>query len=105
MNLAVQIVRFLGYEPQPGVVACEFVDAENRSHRIIDKIPIFTADLALDERSPYPLSGFLRCEVVGMLQDSSGRKLVRISTRRDGVESIDGMSEFLVLPTQVSVGD
>ncbi|MGC2260730.1 MAG: hypothetical protein WA594_20640 [Candidatus Sulfotelmatobacter sp.] len=100
MNLAVQIVRFVGWEPQPGLVACEFVDAADRLHVIIDKIPIFST-LALDERSPYPMSGFLRCELVDHFQDSRGRELLRISTGGDSVESTNGVSEFIVLPSQV----
>ena len=41
-NFAVQIMRYVdGHEP--GWVECEFTDAEGRKHRIIDKVPIFTA--------------------------------------------------------------
>jgi hypothetical protein len=104
LNLAVQIVRFLGWEPQPGLVACEFVDAADRLHVIIDKIPIFST-LGLDERSPYPISGFVYCELVDHFQDSRGRELLRISMGRDGVESTNGVSEFIVLPSQVAAGN
>ena len=40
-DLAVQIVRFVD-ECQPGVVACEFVDADGHLHTLIDKVPIFS---------------------------------------------------------------
>jgi len=46
------IVRFVD-EYQPGIVECEFADAEGRIHKIIEKIPIVTAaDLWSD--SAYP---------------------------------------------------
>jgi hypothetical protein len=45
MELAVQIVRFVNDEPQPGIVACEFVDAEGRCHTLIDKVSGFSASL------------------------------------------------------------
>ena len=100
-NLAVQIMRFVD-DHQPGWVEFGFVDAEGRQHRFIDKIVIFTADL-LDRGSAYPQSGSVRCEVLAEWRDASGRQLVRVSTSRpDGIESIDGVSEFLVPPTQLS---
>ena len=60
MELAVQVVRFVDDEPQPGVVACEFVDAEGCCHTLIDKVPGFSAKL-LDARSDYPQAGAVRC--------------------------------------------
>jgi hypothetical protein len=94
MQLAVQIVRFIDESPQPGIVACEFVDAEDRAHTFIDKVPIFSS-AALDERSSYPLAGVVRCKVLATWGDA-GRELARISTDRDGVESTTGLSEFVV---------
>jgi len=100
MDLPVQIVRFGSHEPQPGVVACEFVDAENQTHIIIDKVPIFSA-VHLDERDSYPLAGSVRCEQLAAWRDARGRELVRITTGRDGVESTEGLSEFVVLRNQL----
>ena len=100
MELSVQIVRFVSREPQPGVVACEFVDADNRTHTIVDKLAIFTA-VDLDDLGPYPTNGVVRCEVLGTWKNPEGRELVRITTRRDGVESTEGLSEFVVLRKQL----
>lgn len=37
------------------------MDAENRKHKLIDKVPIFTTEL-LDATSKYPQTGVVRCE-------------------------------------------
>ncbi len=100
MELCVKIVRFISAEPQPGIVACEFVDAECRTHTVIDKVPIFSS-VDLDERSHYPKPGVVRCEILDAWEDASAREVVRITTRRDGVESTEGLSEFAVLRKQL----
>jgi hypothetical protein len=100
MNLAVRIVRFVSREPQPGIVACEFTDAENRIHTLIDKIPIFSLN-NLDETDSFPQSGSVRCEVSSTWWDEEGRELANITTNRDGVESTEGLSEFVVLTRQL----
>ena len=38
-NISVQIVRFVD-EYQPGIVACEFLDAAGHCHTIIAKVPL-----------------------------------------------------------------
>jgi hypothetical protein len=99
-ELAVQIVRFVDVVPQPGTVACELVDAKNQRHVFIDKVPIFSV-IDLDDCSTYPQRGVLRCEVIARWRDADGRDLVRV-TARDGVESSEGLSEFVVLATKIS---
>lgn len=42
MELLVSIVRYMGLDPQPGIVACEFLDADGHTHTLIDKVPIFS---------------------------------------------------------------
>jgi hypothetical protein len=64
VELAVQIVRFL-HDYQPGVVACEFVDANGRRHTLIDKAPIFSAE-PLDADSKYPQSGTARAPLCAL---------------------------------------
>jgi|SRR6266850_4703095 len=99
-NLAVQIVRFVD-DHQPGWVECEFVDAEGRKHRLVDKIPIFT-EHPLDRARKYPRSGSIRCEVLAEWRDASGRQLRRITTARPfDLQSTEGLSEFVVLSSQV----
>ena len=100
-QLAVQIMRFVD-NAQPGWVACEFEDAEGRRHELIDKVPIFS-DVMLDETSTYPQAGGARCTILDRWSDVNSRELVRVSTvKPDGIESIEGLSEFVVLSSQVS---
>lgn len=100
-NLAVQIVHFVD-QHQPGWVECEFADAEGRKHLFTDKVPVFTReDLWTD--SAHPRLGSMPCEVLARWRDSSGRELVRISTANPlGDESAEGLSEFVVLSSQLS---
>ena len=99
-GLCIQIVRFTD-DHQPGWVECEFMDAEGRKHVFVDKVPIFTVD-PLDRTSTYPQPGIVRCEVLAEWRDDGGRDFVRVSTARpDNVESTEGLTEFIVLSTQL----
>jgi hypothetical protein len=104
VNVAVEIIRFVSWEPQPGIVACELKDAEGQVHTFVDKIPIFTS-LPVDERSPFPLSAHVRCGVLRRWRDAQGRELLCIRTDRAGVESTTGLSQFVVSQRQVSAGE
>lgn len=97
LNLPIQIVRFVD-QSFPGWVAGEFLDANGVRHTIIDKVPTFTAAV-LDENSIYPLVGDISCKLLAEWQDDAGRRLVRIAT--PGMESTEGLSEFVVLATQL----
>jgi hypothetical protein len=101
MELAVQIVRFVD-DYQPGIVECEFNDADGRRHTLRDKAPIFTTEL-LDVHSKYPQPGTARCTALRVWHDSLGRELTTISTAEPFcIDSIEGLSEFVVLQSQVS---
>ena len=78
MELAVQIVRFVD-EYQPGIAACEFVEADGRRHTLIDKVQIFSVE-PLDANSQCPRSGAARCIALKQWGDAEGRELIRIST-------------------------
>ena len=98
--LVVQIVRFVD-DHQPGWVACEFIDAEGHSCTIVDKVPVLSSE-DLDAGSAYPRPGRVGCEVVARWRDPDGRELLRISTSEPwGIESTQGVSEFVVLANQV----
>lgn len=100
MELAVQTVRFVD-DAFPGFVACEFIDASGRRHTLIDKVPIFSIEV-LDSSTKYPQGGVVRCEVLSWWRDHGDKELLRISIARpDGVESTDGVSEFVVFSSQV----
>jgi len=96
-NLAVRIVRFVD-DGFPGWVECQFVDAAGRVHTIVDKYPTFTEEM-LDAQSQYPRSGEVQCEILNRSQDARGGGLVRI--RMPGIESTEGLSEFVVPSTQL----
>lgn len=98
--LKVKIVRYVD-DCQPGIVECEFQDAQGRSHKVIDKVPIFTDEL-LSAQSTYPAPGAIACEILDQWRDTRGRDLVRISIARPwGDESTEGLSEFIVVASQL----
>ncbi len=51
-QLDVTIVRFVD-GCQPGIFACEFLDAKGWGHTLVDKVPIFSVE-DLDAESEYP---------------------------------------------------
>ncbi len=100
-KLAVRIVRFVD-EHQPGWVECDFEDANGHRHKMRDKTPIFSTE-DLGKTSDYPRPGVVRCQVLGCAQDAHGRDIARITTSKpDGVESVEGLSEFVVFADQLS---
>jgi hypothetical protein len=102
VELIVQIVSFVSDEPQPGIVECELVDAEGKSHTFIDKVPGFSVE-TLDSRSTFPRAGVIRCKALGKCLDAGGRDVVRITTDLpDHIESTEGVSDFVVLPSQLA---
>lgn len=91
-SLRVQIVRFVD-EYQPGIVECQFRDADGQVHLIIGKLPYFTsADLWSD--SEYPQPGEVECRVHG----SPTHGEVRITLAE---ETTDGKSEVVVPETDL----
>jgi hypothetical protein len=62
VNLAVRIIRFVDGH-FPGFVECEFIDATNRRHTLIDKVPIVTT-APLNENSEYPQLGYIVCTAI-----------------------------------------
>ena len=99
-HLSVSIVRFVDPH-QPGFVACKFTDAEGVVWTVVDKVPMFTCEY-MDEGSPYPRPGVAACVVLSRWRDGSDRHVVRISTELpDGIETPDGVSEFVVLASQL----
>lgn len=99
-QVPIKIMRYVD-DHYPGWVACELVDASGRRHSLVDKVPVFTTE-NLDAQSPYPLPGAVACEVVARWEDDDGRQLVRIDTVRPfGIESTEGITEFVVAADQV----
>jgi hypothetical protein len=99
-ELRLEIVEFVD-EYQPGVVKCEFRDADGQLHTLIEKVPIVSLE-QLDAGSSYPTPGCVRCEVLARWVDSSETERVRISTASPyHIESTEGRSEFVVLSAQI----
>ncbi len=100
-ELRVEIVAFVD-DNFPGWVRCELRDANGMIHTFIDKFPMFSLE-TLDSESAYPRPGAIQCELIERFHGSDGRELVRVTTARPWfVESVDGISEFVVLPTQLA---
>lgn len=103
MEVRVQIVKFV-MEHWPSIVEWEFVDADRRSHTFIGKDAMCSM-ANLDSRSAYPQSGGMRCVVRESWRDDEGRDMVRVSTAHpDDLESTDGVTEFVVLRSEISPG-
>jgi hypothetical protein len=91
-RLRVQIVRFVEAY-QPGIVECQFRDANGQMHSIIGKMPCFTsAYLWFD--SEYPQPGEVECLVLG----SPVHGEVRITLAE---ETTDGRSDVVVPETDL----
>jgi hypothetical protein len=98
--VSVQITDYVD-DHFPGFVSCALRDADERTWRFVDKVPIFSL-APLTGRSTYPQPGEIRCQVVSRSVDPSGRTVVRIDTGTpDGVESTDGNTIFDVFAEQV----
>lgn len=100
-DLRVDIVRFVEAY-QPGIVACEFWDAQGHCHEFVGKVVYFTAE-SLHADSSYPQPGVIPCEVIERWKGTSDGELVRVSTGSPlDLESTEGFSEFVVVPHQLS---
>jgi hypothetical protein len=100
-DIRVDIVRFVE-EYQPGIVSCEFSDAQGHRHVFVSKVPYFTSE-SLGAESSYPRSGVIPCEVIERWKDTSAGELVRVSTGTPlDLESTQGLSEFVVMSGQLS---
>ena len=101
LAIKVSIVRYISHEPQPGIVESQLEDAHGRRWSFVDKTAIFSAEM-LDDQSKYPQPGVIACESVERHSDSAGREIIRVSTERPWfIESVDGATQFDVLPEQL----
>ena len=91
VDLRVEITKFISKDPQPGIVASEFLDAEGCRHTLIDKTPLFSSEQLWTD-SVYPQLGKVECKILERWNDGTGRELVRVRT----LESTNGETEFVV---------
>jgi hypothetical protein len=101
--LNVAIVRFIDEEPFPGIVECELVDADGKLHRFVDKTAV-VSDEDLFRHSVYPRPGTIACEIEATWADENGLALARISTNPCSVESVDGVTTFVVSTSLIQDG-
>jgi hypothetical protein len=98
LGVKVTIMRYISDEPQPGIVECHLEDAYGRRWSIVEKTAIVSAG-QLDAQTAYPQMGVIAGEVVGRSLDAAGREVIRIDIERPWhVESVEGMTQFEVLP-------
>jgi hypothetical protein len=99
VELALTILRWVG-DYQPGIVACELIDAEGRRHSFVGKLPIWSTDESLNATSKYPQQGGVRCTALARWNDG---QLLRVSIAEpDDEPSTEGLTEFVVSRAQVS---
>lgn len=100
MQLKVQIVRYVD-DHFPGFVECELIDASGRVHTFAEKGPVVSDEWPGPDDS-YPMRGEIRCEILEQWHSPDGRDLLRVTTEQpDHVESTDGVTDFVVLSSQV----
>ncbi len=98
-TIRVDIIKWVD-GAQPGVVACQLIDAWGYEHTFIDKLPVFTS-ADLNQHSAYPQPGWLACELVDQRHDVEGRALITIDTEQPWhITSTTGITRFEVLSTQ-----
>ncbi|BEP57170.1 MULTISPECIES: hypothetical protein [unclassified Variovorax] len=98
--LSVEILRMVD-SSFPNWVECRLIDAQGDAHLFVEKAPIVVR-AALVGDGCYPRSGEIACEVQSEWKDTANRSFVRIDTTRpDGVESIAGLSEFVIHASQL----
>ncbi len=101
LALKVTITRYVRDEPQPGIVECELVDVHGRHWHFVEKTAVVCMD-DIDATSQYPRPGVIAGEIVSRNRDPGGREVIRICTEHPfGVESVDGVTTFDVLPDSV----
>jgi hypothetical protein len=98
LGVKVSVLRYISDDPQPGVVEFQLEEANGHRSLFVDKTAIVSA-ASLDGQTTYPQPGIIACEIVRRNRDTAHREVVRISTERPSfVESVDGLTEFDVLP-------
>jgi hypothetical protein len=98
--IRVDIIEWVD-DVQPGVVACQLIDAWGHKHTFIEKLPIVTSD-ELDQHSTYPQPGWIACELVGRRHDAEGRTIITIDTEHPWhITSTDDITLFEILSTQL----
>lgn len=103
-SVAVRVVRFVE-DGAPALVEFHLVDATGRLHQFIDKTPMLESGDELADTATYLIDDWIRCEIEEAWTDSSGRELVRVTTKRpDCVMADDDQTVFVVYRSQLRLG-
>jgi hypothetical protein len=101
MQMRIQIVGYLGDDPQPGVVECELFDAAGKRHAFIEKVPMVSLE-NLTGSDKYPREGAVACEILARRLDANGQEIIRVTTAKPwDIESTEALAEFDLLPIQM----
>lgn len=100
MNNLIISINKLSDTDVPGWVDCSLVDAFGNCHAFHEKLPIVSSE-NLSSESKYPCDGMIRCEISALSPGGPDAMVVVNTSVVDGVESVDGVSEFTVNMNQV----
>ena len=100
MNNLIVSINKLSDTDFPGWVECSLVDADGNCHEFHEKVSIVSSE-NLSCTSNYPCNGMIRCEMLALSPGGPDALVVVNTSVFDGVESIEGVSEFTVNMSQV----
>lgn len=80
IGIRVAITRYVSAD-QPGLVECEFTDAQGRCRLFVEKTAVVSSE-NLNARTTYPQPGVIAGEVIGRRRDAAGRDVVVVDTTR-----------------------
>ncbi len=103
MTIAIRvlIVRWVGDEPQPGIVECRLTDRFGSDWAYIEKSAVVSST-SLHNNSTYPQSGLIGCSVISAGLDDNGREFAVVDTEQPwGIRAINGSTRFEVFADQL----
>ena len=99
LGIRVKITRYVSDEPQPGLVACEFADADGRVWTFTEKTAMVCME-PIDGSDAYPRPGAMMGRIVGRRRDEAGRERIAFEAEfvPDGDTSFDSTKRYEVDP-------
>ena len=95
-----QVVRWVSDEPIPGIVEVQLIDGSGKVWTFVDKYPMFIATGSLSPTSDYPTPLEIACTVV----ERNSERVIVSTALPYGIETVDGVSDFTLAPSQILVG-
>ena len=97
--VTVQLTKLVD-DGNPPAVECRLTDSNGQTHIFIEKITLVSLLDDLPEAGG--ATGSICCQVLSSWQDDEGRRLTKVNTELPWhVTSLDGVSEFTVLSSQI----